>query len=154
MSSKIKTVGKVQRRSKMTQDTVETFEQAMETVSDSIANFKRFVMALNKFLELHKLGSVVLKKRGGLPELDGFTHRYDITMFTLRDPLRNDILYVDLYTDGRATGENFKVDNSVLSRAGGCTWDEAIEETLETIGVLQHTALSREKIGKIIELLG
>jgi hypothetical protein len=134
-----------------------TLEKAMETVSESIATFKRFVEALNKFLELHEIGSAGLDQRPGYPTLDESDNLgYDVAMFHLRDPFGKDVIYLDLYTSGMATGENFLVKDNRSNLGGlkGCSWEEAIREILVTVGVLQHTALSREKIEKVIEMLG
>jgi hypothetical protein len=130
-----------------------TLEKAMEAVSGSVADFKRFIEALNRFLEANKLGSASWDETDQ-PELDD--HGFDIAMFHLSDSAGKDAMYLYIYTDGTVTGENFALghEKSRFGDSPRCSWDGAVREILKTVGVLQHTPLSREKIDKAIELFG
>ncbi len=131
----------------------ESLEKAMDAVSESIANFKRFVLALNAFLERHQLGGATWADLSN-PVLYDDGKGYQIAQIDLSEPGGGELAYLDIYTDGTATGENFSTKLRAFGGGGGCTWDEAIKEILQTIGTLYHNPISRGKIEKIIELLG
>lgn len=139
----------------MTQDTVLTLEQAMEAASDSIANLKRFTENLNKFLEANGLGSAEYSADYPAIGFEAGKHGYDIAMFHLRDRFGKDVIYFYVYTDGTVQGENFSLAGAKRDRINDeCTYTEAAREVLKTVGVMGHSALSREKIDKAIEALG
>ena len=139
----------------MKTDDVVSFEKAMEVVSESIANLKRFTESLDKFLRANNIGSAEYSADYPAVSFRADTHGYDIAMFHLRDHNGEDVIYFYVYTDGTVQGENFSDSPSLTSRLdGGCTYDMAVKEILRTVGVLNHSALSREKIDKIVELLG
>lgn len=137
----------------MNQDKVLTLEQAMEAASDSITNLKRFTESLAKFLKANNLGSA--EYSDDLEDVIA-EHGYTIGMFRLCDRSgEKDVLYFYVYSDGTVQGENFSLSDSrrdLINR--GCTYTEAAQEVLKTVGVMEHSALSREKIDKAIEALG
>lgn len=137
-------------------NTVETLEQAMEVVSASIANLIRFVDALNKFLQANGLGSAEYSADYPAVTLSTGDHGYDIAMFHLRNAKGEDVIYFYIYTDGTVWGENFS-DASGTKRTSrvnkGCTYTEAAEEVLRTIGVLDHSKLSLEKVNAAVKAL-
>lgn len=143
----------------MTQDNVLTLEQAMEAVSDSIANLKRFTESLNKFLETNGLGSAEYSADYPAVGFEGGRYGYDIAMFHLRDRNGKDVIYFYVWTGGIVQGENFTIQFSLENKQrdlinDGCTYAVAAREVLKTVGVMEHSALSRQKIDKAIEALG
>lgn len=140
----------------MTKDIVMTLEQAMEAASESIANFKRFVESLDKFLKTNALGSAEYSADYPAVSFRADEHGYDIAMFHLRDANSKDVIYLYIYTDGTVQGENFTDDVGLARRSqvsAGCTYTEAACEILKTVGVMNHSALSHKKIDKAIEIL-
>jgi hypothetical protein len=131
-----------------------TLEKAMEAISESIADFKRFAEALDKFLKTNNLGSAEYSSEYSAVEFRAGEHGYDIAMFHLRDRDGEDVIYLYVYTDGTVQGENFSLGDRRDRINDGCTWNDAVREILKTVGVAQHTPLSREKIDKAIELFG
>ena len=119
-------------------------------ISESIEMLIRFMEALTKFVGLHKLGimSFELLSQPELYEKRG----YDIAAFTLEDANGNDVMYLNIYTNGTVTGENFTRSGS--DSGIDCPWNEALQEILKTLGVLNHSALIQEKVGKAIDILG
>lgn len=139
----------------MNEETVVTLEQAMEAVSDSIANLKRFTESLNKFLGANGLGSAEYSAEYPAVTFAAGDHGYDIAMFHIRNQSGEDVIYFYVYTDGTVQGENFSLGSIRRDRINdGCTYIEAVREVLKTVGVMEHSALSREKIDKAIEALG
>jgi hypothetical protein len=138
------------------QDVV-TLEQAMEAASESIANFKRFVESLDKFLKTNNLGSAEYSAEYPATEFRADSHGYDIAMFHLRDQRNKDVMYLYIYTDGTVQGENLSDAPGIDQRSrvnAGCTYIEAAREILHTVGVRGRSTLSGAKIDKAIEVLG
>lgn len=136
-----------------TEDVV-SFEKAMETVSESVANLKRFTENLNKFLEANGLGSAEYSADYPAIGFEVGKHGYDIAMFHLRDRSGKDVIYFYVYTDGTVQGENFSLTSTQRDRINDeCAYVEAAREVLKTVGAMEHSALSREKIDRAIEAL-
>lgn len=118
--------------------------EALATASESITLLKNFVEALNKFLKLHNLGEAdlywfenpVLYKAG-----------YHFVQFTMGNG-KEDVIYLDFYTGGTATGENRAIGGGI-----DCSWNEALREILGCIGLLHHDALCGNRVGRIIDML-
>lgn len=140
----------------MTNKDVTTLEQAMTSVSKSIANLRRFVKALDKFLKGNGLGAAdYCTYRPEVIEITD-SHGYEIAIFQLHDRKKEQLVYFYVYTDGTVWGENFsgtlESQDSLVN--GGCTYIEAAQEVLATVGALKHTELSSQKIDKAIKALG
>ena len=132
---------------------VVTFEKAMEAVSESIANLKRFTESLNKFLEANGLGSAEYSADYPAITFQSGEHGYDIAMFHLRNRDGEDVAYFYVYTAGTVYGEDMSDRAKMEPLTSGCTYIRAMRYVLELVGVMHHSALSREKIDKAIEAL-
>jgi hypothetical protein len=135
----------------MQKTAVKKFERAVAAVSESIANLKLFIETLNKFLQANGLGSASYSTEG---YAEKNSHGYQVALFEVFGVDGDAIIYFFVYTDGTGWGENFTVDMHKSDINDGCTYVEAAEEVLRTIGVLNHTPLSREKIENAISALG
>jgi hypothetical protein len=122
--------------------------EAMTAMSDSILALTRFMQALTKFVKLHKLGKAEFEMYPA-PQFYEF-RGYDFGGFRLYDSQGKDIMYFAFYTDGSADGENFKVEEDAKM---DCSWNIALHKILKTLGVLNVSKLSSEKIAKAVEAL-